>query len=278
MPIARAVDVEPAVDADRLVVLRRLDSPSACRDRSSSCGGRSTARAPSKCSASPTRSASSTAFSFSTGSEPGSPRHTGQTLVFGSAPNSLRQPQNSFVAVASSQCTSSPIDGLPRHAVVVAVVARCVLARASLDRSGDAEHHRFAERGREHLHADRQAAAHRVPNGTDIAGWPGEVRRDRAHVAAGTSRAGRRSSRRARTRPSATSARAARRSARTRASKSRMISVRTRCACAVVRVVVAGRQRVRAEHDAPLHLGAEPGVARRRVHRARRRRASTRRP
>ena len=36
---------------------------------------------------------------------------------------------------------------------------------------------------------------------------------------------------------------------------------------AVVRVVVAGRQRVRAEHDAALHLGTEAGVARARVHR-----------
>ena len=34
---------------------------------------------------------------------------------------------------------------------------------------------------------------------------------------------------------------------------------------AVVRVVVAGRERVRAEHDPALHLGAEPGVARARA-------------
>ena len=36
---------------------------------------------------------------------------------------------------------------------------------------------------------------------------------------------------------------------------------------AVVGVVVAGRQGVRAEHDAPLHLGAEAGLTRGRVHR-----------
>ena len=42
------------------------------------------------------------------GSEPGSPRQTGQTLVLGASPNALRHPQKSFVAVASSQCTSSP--------------------------------------------------------------------------------------------------------------------------------------------------------------------------
>ena len=40
---------------------------------------------------------------------PGSPRHTGQTCVLGSAPNSLGQPQNSLVAVDSSQCTSRPM-------------------------------------------------------------------------------------------------------------------------------------------------------------------------
>ena len=51
----------------------------------------------------------SIAFSFGTGSEPGSPRHTGQTFVFGGAPNSLRQPQNIFVAVESSTWHSSPI-------------------------------------------------------------------------------------------------------------------------------------------------------------------------
>ncbi len=41
-----------------------------------------------------------TAASFSTGSEPGRPRHTGQMLRFGSSPKPLRQPQNSLVAVA----------------------------------------------------------------------------------------------------------------------------------------------------------------------------------
>src|SRR5262249_40515159 len=62
----------------------------------------------SRFSASATRSAYSTAFSFSTGSEPGNPRHTGQMCVFGSPPNSFAHPQNSLVAVDSSQWTSSP--------------------------------------------------------------------------------------------------------------------------------------------------------------------------
>ena len=53
--------------------------------------------------------ANSTACSFNTGSEPGNPKQVGQMLTFGSSPNALRQPQNSFVAVCSSQCTSSPM-------------------------------------------------------------------------------------------------------------------------------------------------------------------------
>ena len=51
------------------------------------------------------------ALAFTTGSEPGSPRQTGQTWVFGSAPNAVEQPQNIFDAVFSSTCTSSPSTG-----------------------------------------------------------------------------------------------------------------------------------------------------------------------
>ena len=43
----------------------------------------------------------STARRFSTGSAPGSPRHTGHTLLFGSAPKLVGQPQKIFVRVAS---------------------------------------------------------------------------------------------------------------------------------------------------------------------------------
>jgi hypothetical protein len=48
---------------------------------------------------------------LATGRVPGSPRHTGQTWVLGSAPNSVGQPQNIFVRVPSSTCVSSPITG-----------------------------------------------------------------------------------------------------------------------------------------------------------------------
>jgi hypothetical protein len=55
--------------------------------------------------------ADSTADWLSTGKDPGRPRHTGHTCVLGSPPNSFVHPQNIFVAVESSTCTSMPITG-----------------------------------------------------------------------------------------------------------------------------------------------------------------------
>ena len=46
-----------------------------------------------------------------TGSDPGSPRHTGQTLVLGSEPKRFEQPQKILVVVSSCTWTSSPITG-----------------------------------------------------------------------------------------------------------------------------------------------------------------------
>ena len=62
-------------------------------------------------SASPIRMAYSTAVRLIVGIAPGSARQTGQTWVFGGAPNSVGQPQNILVAVPSSTCTSSPSTG-----------------------------------------------------------------------------------------------------------------------------------------------------------------------
>jgi hypothetical protein len=39
------------------------------------------------------------------------PRHTGQTLLFGGAPNAVEHPQKILLAVSSWTCTSSPITG-----------------------------------------------------------------------------------------------------------------------------------------------------------------------
>src|SRR6058998_2584985 len=62
-------------------------------------------------SAMPARMAISTASRLSTGNAPGSPMHTGQTLVLGGAPKLVGQPQKILLAVASCTCTSRPITG-----------------------------------------------------------------------------------------------------------------------------------------------------------------------
>ena len=85
-------------------------------------------------------------------------------LVLGSSPKWLRQPQNSFVAVASSQCTSSPIDHLPASVIAVDVASlarrrRCRrLAVAAASSTAAARNIvGLAQRRRQHLHADGQA-------------------------------------------------------------------------------------------------------------------------
>src|SRR5262245_54222128 len=65
-------------------------------------------------SASAARIASSTAARFSTGSAPGSPRHTGHTCVLGGAPNVVLQPQKIFDAVRSWAWISRPMTGSNR--------------------------------------------------------------------------------------------------------------------------------------------------------------------
>src|ERR1700675_815910 len=57
------------------------------------------------------RAANSTAFRFSTGKAPGSPRHTGHTFVFGGSPKRVEHEQKIFEAVSSCTWTSSPMTG-----------------------------------------------------------------------------------------------------------------------------------------------------------------------
>jgi hypothetical protein len=57
------------------------------------------------------RTANSTAFRFSTGKAPGSPRHTGHTFVFGGSPKRVEHEQKIFEAVSSCTWTSSPMTG-----------------------------------------------------------------------------------------------------------------------------------------------------------------------
>ena len=55
--------------------------------------------------------AKSTARALTTGSAPGSPRHTGQVWMLGGSPNDSSQPQNIFVRVLSWTWISSPMTG-----------------------------------------------------------------------------------------------------------------------------------------------------------------------
>src|SRR5271157_2468162 len=57
------------------------------------------------------RTANSTALRLSTGRAPGSPRHTGHTLVFGGSPKRVEHEQKIFDAVNSCTWTSSPMTG-----------------------------------------------------------------------------------------------------------------------------------------------------------------------
>src|SRR5260370_1192725 len=79
------------------------------------------------------RAANSTAFRFSTGKAPGSPRHTGHTFVFGGSPKRVEHEQKIFDAVRSCTWTSSPMTGSyfaskpSEMAGVVAISAHYVL-------------------------------------------------------------------------------------------------------------------------------------------------------
>src|ERR1019366_1667358 len=79
------------------------------------------------CKAIAASAANSTAFRFNTGKAPGSPRHTGHTLVFGGSPKRVEHEQKIFDAVSSWTWTSSPITGSyfasksPETAGVVAI-------------------------------------------------------------------------------------------------------------------------------------------------------------
>jgi hypothetical protein len=51
---------------------------------------------------------------LTTGRDPGRPRSTGVTFVFGSPPKKFGASENIFVFVASSTCTSKPSTGSKR--------------------------------------------------------------------------------------------------------------------------------------------------------------------
>src|SRR6267378_5588278 len=63
------------------------------------------------CKAIAARAANSTAFRFSTGKAPGSPKHTGHTFVLGGSPKRVEHEQKIFDTVSSCTWTSSPMTG-----------------------------------------------------------------------------------------------------------------------------------------------------------------------
>src|SRR5678816_2438767 len=82
--------------------------------------------------------ASSTAWRLRTGSAPGNPRQTGQTLVFGGAPKPVGHPQKILVRVASCTCTSRPITGSYRAITSGATADVMLDAMASIIPAGSA--------------------------------------------------------------------------------------------------------------------------------------------
>src|SRR5574340_557141 len=71
----------------------------------------------------------STALRLSTGSAPGRPRHTGQTLRLGGSPKRVEQEQKILLSVSSWTCTSSPITGSYRARTAAEI--SCVVAIAN---------------------------------------------------------------------------------------------------------------------------------------------------
>src|ERR687887_1508914 len=128
-----------------------------------------------QCSARPMRLANSIARALTTGSEPGSPRHTGHTWLLGSAPKVVGQAQNIFVAVASSTWVSMPMTvskcRVSRSSKVAVTLSDTQLTlvehgdqldrpvgqvQVPLERPGGTQHQRLAEHRRDDLQPDRQ--------------------------------------------------------------------------------------------------------------------------
>ena len=157
-----AVDAHLAEAARRGTAARRTGrsgSPWAGRDRSSSCGGRSSAaRARSRA---PARSSgrSGPPARWPPAGCPGSPRQTGQVWVFGGSPKDSSQPQNIFVAVASWTWISRPITGLEASALRRQTRAAApVEAERQLERVGASSRRFSLNAGPGELQADRQPA------------------------------------------------------------------------------------------------------------------------
>ena len=203
--------------------------------------------------------ASSTARWLSTGSEPGRPRQFGHTLVLGSSPNTLGQPQNSLVAVLSSQWTSSPMTScqsalMPAPPAVMRGAARSGAAasttaatwnRVPSDRAGPSS---CTPTGR---------PSSPGPNGTLMAGWPARLdgmvhTSDRYMVSGSSTLAPRAKAVVGAVGPEQDVA------AGVGGGEALDDPGADPQGLVVIGVHVAGRQHVGAEHDPALDLGAEP--------------------
>ena len=227
------------------------------------------------------RIADSTATRFTTGSEPGRPRQIGQTWVLGAAPNSVGQPQNILSRSSSSTCTSSPSTGSKRSTTS----SKSTASRRAAVIGRPPARHAVEQRVAPSSRAARPRTQHRPgtsapqpragamicsptgspsssasPHGHRHAAIAGEVGRDRrevvevhrqrvVHLVAHRER---RRRRRGRDQHVDLLERRGEVAGDQRAHLLRL---------AVVGVVVARRQRVRAEDDPALDLGAEPGLA-----------------
>ena len=277
---ARAVgQLEPAVDVDRLVVLADLVVLRHVRVEVVLPGERSTARTV-QLQGQPEPHGQLDRLLVEHRQRARAGRGTtGSMLVLGSSPNRFGQPQNILVAVASSAWTSRPTTISQSAGRRSGRRSRSIalIGGARFEHGGGSEHRspRRASGPSTCTPTGRPSAP--VPNGTLIAGWP--ARFDGiVHMSLRYMPAGRRSWRRTGRRRSARSATAAGRTARRPRSKSSADQRADLQRLAVVGVVVAGRQGVGAEHDAPLHLVAEAGGAGGGVSSRRWSAASTRRP
>src|SRR5688572_19197425 len=103
----------------------------------------------------PVSTVSRSASSLATGSTPGSPRQTGQTLVLGDAPNSLAQPHHILERVLSWTCVSRPMTG--SYSIRSAEIGTFFVPGGGLFVGvGEAKESAFAERFAEELQADGQ--------------------------------------------------------------------------------------------------------------------------
>ena len=157
-----------AVDADvaelpvagrRDVVLADLVAPSGCRDRSSSCGGRSSAARPRSRARRRSSARSGSPARWAPAATPGWARQTGQVWTLGSSPKESSQPQNIFVRVASWTWISSPITASSSghhasHPRAAAVASKPI---ALLERVGGVEQRLLGE-GRARRSGSRPAA------------------------------------------------------------------------------------------------------------------------